>query len=406
MIFYKVWFVNNIMTRSKKDLMLNFIKEITEKFLKNIYWIICAIFSFGIFLISYFISSIFPPFNDGILYLLSSISQALAAIFALVFTIIIMVASMSKNYSAIDKFFNKKTQILMIIFVIGIILPLFLLKFDINTLSYIRGQIYNVVLSVSIGLAAFCIAAIIPLLRNYNEIVKFDIGVYNLTDKLNEATKLENYPRAESTIYDLKDIGLDAIKEKNEKPLLIITNVISNYIQIGLNRSGGILPLFSPYVAVLALSEMGKSATEKGMDKFANSIIHDLQMSGKLMINKDVSAEEIIVTLQQIGIEAIKNKMKYTAIFYIQSLLVLGNEASSEKRWKHLSDMAYSDFGVGVAHLEKYFHEEADNVCFEIKSLDIEINDILSTESKDSLNNKIPGIEGYFEKFLKRYNSF
>jgi len=30
----------------------------------------------------------------------------------------------------------------------------------------------------------------------------------------------------------------------------------------------------------------------------------------------------------------------------------------------------------------------------------------LSTESKDSLNNKIPGIEGYFEKFLKRYNSF
>ena len=406
MIFYKVWFVNNIMTRSKKDLMLNFIKEIPEKFLKNICWIICAIFGFDIFLISYIISSIFPPFNDGILYLLSSISQALAAIFALVFTIIIMVASISKNYSAIDKFFNKETQILMIIFVIGIILPLFLLMLDINILSYISGQIYNVVLSVSIGLAAFCIAAIIPLLKNYNKIVKFDIGVYNLTDKLNEATKLENYPRAESTIYDLKDIGLNAIKEKNEKPFFIITNIISSYIQIGLNRSGGILPLFSPHVAIFALSEMGKSATEKGMDKFANSIIHDLQMSGKLMINKDVDAEEIIVTLQQIGIEATKNKMKYTAIFYIQSLLVLGNEASSKKRWKHLSDMAYRDFGVGVAHLEKYFHEEADNVCFEIKSMDIEINDILSTESKDSLNNKIPGIEGHFEKFLKRYNSF
>ena len=96
MIFYKVWFVNNIMTRSKKDLMLNFIKEIPEKFLNNICWIICAIFGFDIFLISYIISSIFPPFNDGILYLLSSISQALAAIFALVFTIIIMVASMLK----------------------------------------------------------------------------------------------------------------------------------------------------------------------------------------------------------------------------------------------------------------------------------------------------------------------
>ncbi|MHC1599864.1 MAG: hypothetical protein ACXQS5_03470 [Candidatus Methanospirareceae archaeon] len=159
--------------------MLNFIKEIPENFLKKIYWIICIIFGLGIFLASYFISSIFPPFNDGILYLLSSISQALAAIFALVFTIIIMVTSMSNNYSAMDKFFNKNTQILMIIFVIGIISPLFLLKFNINTLNFIRVQIYNVILSVSIGLAAFCIAAIIPLLRNYNEIVKFDIGVYN-----------------------------------------------------------------------------------------------------------------------------------------------------------------------------------------------------------------------------------
>ena len=68
--------------------------------------------------------------------------------------------------------------------------------------------------------------------------------------------------------------------------------------------------------------------------------------------------------------------------------------------------MAYNNFVAGAAHLEKYFPEGADNVCFEIKSMDIEINDILSTEFKDSLNNKIPGIEGCFEKFLKRYNSF
>ena len=386
--------------------MLNFIKEISEKFLKKIYWIGCIIFSLGIFSASYFMSSIFPPFNDGILYLLSSISQALAAIFALVFTIIIMVTSMSENYSAMDKFFNKNTRILMIIFVIGIILPLFLLKFDINTLNSIMVQIYNVALSVSIGLAAFCIVAIIPLLKNYNEIVKFDIGVYNLTDKLDEATKLENYPRAESAIYDLKDIGLDAIKEKNEKPLFIITNVISNFIQIGLSRNGGILPLFSPDVAIFALSEMGKSATERGMDKFANSIIHSLQRSGKLMIDKDVNALEIIVTLQQIGIRATENKMKRTTTAYMESLLVLGNEASSEKRWEYLSDMAYNGFVAGAAHLEEYFPEEADTVCSVIKSTNIEIQDILSTESKYSLNNKISDIEGYSEKFLKRYNSF
>lgn len=394
------------MTHSKKNLMLNFIKEISEKFLKKIYWIGCIIFSLGIFSASYFMSSIFPPFNDGILYLLSSISQALAAIFALVFTIIIMVTSMSENYSAMDKFFNKNTRILMIIFVIGIILPLFLLKFDINTLNSIMVQIYNVALSVSIGLAAFCIVAIIPLLKNYNEIVKFDIGVYNLTDKLDEATKLENYPRAESAIYDLKDIGLDAIKEKNEKPLFIITNVISNFIQIGLSRNGGILPLFSPDVAIFALSEMGKSATERGMDKFANSIIHSLQRSGKLMIDKDVNALEIIVTLQQIGIRATENKMKRTTTAYMESLLVLGNEASSEKRWEYLSDMAYNGFVAGAAHLEEYFPEEADTVCSVIKSTNIEIQDILSTESKYSLNNKISDIEGYSEKFLKRYNSF
>ncbi|MCE8424736.1 MAG: hypothetical protein J5U17_03035 [Candidatus Methanoperedens sp.] len=83
--------------------------------------ILCFIVSSIVFLITY-INPIAT--GDNILYFLSSISQGLAAIFTLIFTITIFGAQMMKRYSSMGRILDRWTIFLMIFFAIGIILPL------------------------------------------------------------------------------------------------------------------------------------------------------------------------------------------------------------------------------------------------------------------------------------------
>lgn len=194
---------------------MKMLNNFLNRLLKYNDWIVCLIFSIIIALISFYFLSpennilTFSLSTDGILYLYSAISQSLAAIFALVFTITLMAATMANNYTAVDKFFNRKTKIFMIIFVIAIITPILLLKIVIN-----NEQINNILISISIGLATFCIAGIIPYLKSCNNILKFDFGVNNLITELNELAISDKYPKTNRVVYALLDIGNTAIKEK------------------------------------------------------------------------------------------------------------------------------------------------------------------------------------------------
>lgn len=250
--------------------------------LKHIDWIACIVFGISAGLISFYLK--LPVKNDGILYLLSTISQALAAIFALVFTVTLMAAQMAQKYTAIDKFFNRETKFLMVMYAVGIIFPALILKID-NTNGF-----YNIFVSISIGLMSFCVAAIIPFLKSCNDVIKFETGVSNLIGEINESASSYNYPKAEQAVYELRDIAKSAIQEEREKPLFMITIGISNLIKLGLLRQGGILPTFSAYRPLTALSEIGISATTKRMDNVAEAITLNLQESGRLVINKDFSS--------------------------------------------------------------------------------------------------------------------
>ena len=310
-------------------------------YLKNsMDWILCIIVGIIVGLVSFYLPP--APANDGILYLLSAISQALAAIFALVFTITLMAASMARKYTAIDKFFNIKTKVLMMMFVIGIILPLFTLKLNIND-----EQLYNIILSITISLAAFCIASIIPYLRSCNNIIKFEMGIPNLINDLDESVQSENYVRADGIIYELLEIGMSAIQEKREKQLNMINIGISNRIKLALLRQGGLLRSGYPYRSIVALCELGISATEERMDNVAASITRTLGESGMLVIDKgvrDTSAEQVISTLKKIGIGAAKHELKNTSSNSLKCLSKLADKASSETGWNSESELAYECF--------------------------------------------------------------
>jgi len=379
-----------------------------DEFQKYIDWIVCLIFSIFIALISFYFLSpennlfIFSHSTDGILYLLSAISQSLAAIFALVFTVTLMAATMANKYTAIDKFFSIHTKIYMALFIIAIISPLLLLKIVIN-----NEQINNILISISIGLATFCIAGIIPYLKSSNNILKFDIGVDNLISELHESTILENYSKATTVVYDLLDIGDNAIKEKRNDSLAKITNGISNHIKIALLRNGGILPTFSALTPIHVLNTLGKSAANKHIDEVAVSLIHSLRESGILLIEKDVydsSVEEIIFTFHEMGTIASKNHLKNTAIFSMKSLLALAKEASHKQNRENETKLAYYYFGICGAYLEKYFHENVDFVYTEMKSYYVDIDEIVPTETINKINKQFPEVKGFLEKFIKGFN--
>ena len=387
-------------------------------YLKNsIDWILCIIFGIIVGLVSFYLPP--APANDGILYLLSAISQALAAIFALVFTITLMAASMARKYTAIDKFFNRKTKVLMLMFVIGIVLPLLILKLTINngqlyniilpllmlklTINYV--QLYNIVLSITISLAAFCIAAIIPYLRSCNNIIKFEMGIPNLINDLDESVQSGEYARADGIMYELLEIGMSAIQEKRETQLYMINIGISNRIKLPLLRQGGILRSGYPYRSIVALCELGISATEERMDNVAASITWALGKSGMLVIDKDVrdgSAEQVISTLKKIGIAAAKHESKRTLSNSLTFLSKLADKASSKTDWNYESELAYECFGICAAHFEKYFPKQIDSVCNEIKLMKLNINKDLLNKSKDTINKQYPDVDGFLEKFIKR----
>lgn len=367
------------------------------------YWGICFMCGFIVFEISLIIN--FNPITseEGIQYLLSAISQALAAVFTLVFTVSLMVATMAGKYTAIDKFFNRDTISFMALFATGIILPILLLNID-STSIYP----YGFFVSLSTGLAAFCIVAVIPYLKSLNNILKFDIGVSNLVSKLHESTESENYTRANTAVYELLEIGKSAIENKRKEPTEIIGIQISDFVTSALSKEVGVLAPLSPQISINALSEMGKKAINAQMDQVvAKSFLSGLKDAGILFISKDFdsSAEDVIFYIHEIGLLAIKHKLIFTSIGSLSSLLYIMYEKPPTKCRENCPEKAYNYFGISVANFEMHYPEEADRACDEIKLRKIDIDQILSKERRDRISRLNPELGGFVDKFIDRFNS-
>lgn len=149
--------------------------------------ILCILVSLFLSIVTYKNST----YNENnILYFLSSISQGLAAIFTLLFTITIFAIQMNRKYTLVYKIFDKWTLLLMILFSVGIILPFIQLTVNHNYLPFDR--IENLSLAVDMFLASFCILSIIPYSIRINDILVFEIGLSNLSNEISEAIASDN----------------------------------------------------------------------------------------------------------------------------------------------------------------------------------------------------------------------
>lgn len=162
--------------------------------------------------------------GDSVLYFLSSISQGLAAIFSLIFAITIFGIQMAKNYTSFDDIVDKWTVRLMVVFSVGIILPLIQLIASYNLLPF--NKVANLSLSVDLFLATFCISSIIPYSIRVNRIMKYEGGIANLIADASEAIDSDHKITASNSMSELIEIGKDSINNRQwDKTYIVVEKI-------------------------------------------------------------------------------------------------------------------------------------------------------------------------------------
>ena len=291
-------------------------------------WWILLILTLSVFLIL----SIFDYANpnecpENARYILSAISQGLAAILALVFTITLVVAQMTRRYTAMDKIvFRPETISLMIVFGIGVVTPLLVLKFG----FWMHG------INLSIVIASFCVFSLLPFLIGVNSVLKYDIGIVNLDEEIMEAIELGYTPRAINKVEELNGICESAIGESREDVISIITRVLS---RIGMKSVEKKLWYVTRQV-VYALKNIGLKSVERGFKYnstrgivdglrfIASKTLKEVEVSGDF---KDAVTVEVLKGLSDIGVKAAEKGLEDIIKDVAEHLTYVGRESGDKE---------------------------------------------------------------------------
>jgi len=192
--------------------------------------------------------------TDNVQYFLSSISQGLAAFFALSFTISIFGAQMIGGFTALDKVMDRWTKVYMVLFSVGIIFPLWQLitvRYSIDWISFIPkmgitlplqqlkiGSIGNIdLLTLDIILVVFCVLGIIPFTIKINRIVKYEGGMPDSYSKARDAIISGNEVISSDNISKLGGLGYSALKDALPDKVMFSTTGIRNLGNLSIKNS-------------------------------------------------------------------------------------------------------------------------------------------------------------------------
>lgn len=358
------------------------------KWEKYNWWILCIIITIVLFAMLHCAYPNTDPENAR--YILSAISQGLAAILALVFTITLIAVQMTRRYTAMDQMFKSETVIFMLVFAIGIVLPLIILKMGND---YVNG---------CIALATFCVLSLIPHLKEVNATLKYDIAPDNLREEAMNAIRIAHGTTAINKIEDLAQLGVSAAEDMREKET-------SNIAEL--------------------LVFLGEKAAEQGMHGTTNRAVDSLSEVGKMAAKKKLedAARKAVDGLISIGDESIKNKWKDVIKSITDGLISIGVISAKKGRTdviRNASDFlekvtvnfARREEGLnsasglwilGVA-VEKYSIEIVDKqICRLRKWENSTSNDFFEkalNRAKYDINERYPNLKHSFKKFERRYN--
>lgn len=297
---------------------------------KNKWFLICLI---GASTVGFLTYSLPIAEGDNILYLLSSISQGLSAIFTLLLAITIFGAQKLPKFTAIDKIIDKWTIRLIILFAVGIILPLIQLETDYNKLNDMLNLNFekpaNLGLAIDLWITTFCVLAIIPYLMKVNRTVKYDGGVPKLSEDAFEAIESDRIPRTD----ELVELGFSAIDDFLELEIKNIVNELINIDELATYKKwGGDFRLKT----IKDLEKMGLKTADKELNA-TKEIIDGLQKVGLKSARTGLDGEPFIkFNVQFIGLIVARRELPY-----------LGFGRSSSATQEVL--MALREIGIKVA---------------------------------------------------------
>ena len=370
--------------------------EVFERKLLNIFalWKFWLIIAIAIFLILCYCYPSTDQYNAR--YILSAISQGLAAILALVFTITLVVAQMTRRYTAMDKIiFRRGTIFLMIAFGIGIVIPLLVLKFG----------FWGYGVNLSIAIAAFCVFSLIPFLKGVNGVFKYEFGVNALYKEIMVAIESENKESVD--VGELTEIGECAVTEAPENAVVTI---------------------------IRFLSQIGKKCAEKGLGDETYWVIYKLRDIGVKSVEMRFNEASLFtaIGLQGVGVVAtkvgLKGGLEDPALIAIEGLKIVGCEAAKKRLnettirtvdgLKDVGKAADEGTNEGIrakyiavnglwclgAFAMKFLHpEQVDHVIKNLKEMEKEIGrDLLMRWEKNCIS-AYPDIKASLEKFKRRY---
>jgi hypothetical protein len=367
------------------------------KLKKYNWWIYCVIIAIAAFLILYYCYPDPDPDQDNARYILSAISQGLAAILALVFTITLVVSQMTRRYTAMDKIiFRHETILLMIVFGIGVVTPLLVLKFGLCRPG----------ISLSIALAVFCVFSLLPFLKGVNLVLKYEFGVNALYREIMVA--IESGIEESIDTGELTEIGERAVMEAPENTVVTIIRFLS---QIGKKCAEKGLG-DETYWVVYKLSDIGVKSVGKGFEEasfFAATGLKKIGveaakigLTGGLL---DDPALDAINGLENIGAKAAEKGLIGTTIRSVDGLKDIGmaaDEGTNEgTRAKYIAVNGLWCLGAFVM---KYLPEQFDHVIQKLKEMEKEIGkEALMSWGKNCISD-YPNLKSSFEEFKRRYN--
>jgi len=138
-------------------------------------------------------------------YILSSISQGLAALLALVFTAILIIVQVFRRFRAWKIVVSPQNKSVIICYCISIILPLIFLRIGVTTLM----------VNTSISLAILCVSILFPFIMSFGQVMTGPIVLAELEQNIIDVIDKKARGPVISYVSDFKDIWLLKINKKD-----------------------------------------------------------------------------------------------------------------------------------------------------------------------------------------------
>lgn len=341
---------------------------------------------------------------ENVRYILSAISQVLAAILALVFAIAMVAAQMTRRYTAMDKIILKlETKLLMIFFGIGIITPLLVLEFG----------FWKWGVPFSIVIASFCVFSLLPFLISVNRTIKYDIGIVNINEEIEVAIESGYESRAKNKIKELSGIGKDAVRELREDDVKEILKQLSKFgkelVEKGFRYT-------TVLIAVGGLRDIEIESIDKGFDDMMTvGITVDglgaigIEAAKNLPDDWSEIVRKVTDSMESVGIKAVENGFGYTTIHAVRGLKDVVVELSDstglrDMKSKYIAANAVQGVWCLGGFMTKYMPERASTVIQNLKEIEKEIGKDLLMKWEKNCVNKYPDLKSSFEEFKRGYD--